>query len=74
VRLKNLTGFLFFISLLTLLSGIIQTDGALAESEVVTGKLGFSRVAGRFEEHIILTKSSIIQPGTSSLLRKAESS
>jgi hypothetical protein len=60
VRLKNLTGFLFFISLLTLLSGIIQMDGALAESEVVTRKLRFSRVAGRFEEHIILIKSSII--------------
>jgi len=33
--MKNLAGIPFFISLLTLLSGIIQIDGALAESKAV---------------------------------------
>jgi hypothetical protein len=50
--------FLFFISLLILLSGIIQTDGALVESKGVARKLVLTGVAGRFEEHIIPTKNS----------------
>jgi hypothetical protein len=63
-EMKNLAGFLFFISLLTLLGGIIQTDGVLAESEAASGKLELSWVAGRFEGHIILIKSSISQVPT----------
>jgi hypothetical protein len=36
--MKNLASIPFFISLLTLLSGIIQIDGALAESKAVAKK------------------------------------
>jgi hypothetical protein len=55
---KILLVFFFFISLLTLLNGIIQMDGVLAGSEVVTRRLGLSWIAGRLEEHIIPTKNS----------------
>jgi len=58
--MKNLASIPFFISLLTLLSGIIQIDGALVESKAVAKKLGLSWVTGRFEEYIVLTKNSSI--------------
>ena len=38
---KNLASIPFFISLLTLLSGMILIDGVLAESKAVARKLGF---------------------------------
>ena len=59
-EMKNLVGIQFFISLLTLLSGIILIDGALTKSKAVAKKLVFSWIAGQFEGHIIPTKNSSI--------------
>ena len=56
--MENLASIPFFISLLTLLSGIIQIDGALAESKAVAKKLGPSWFADRVAEYIILTKNN----------------
>jgi hypothetical protein len=59
-EMKNLAGTPFFISLLTLLNGIILIDDALAEPNAMVKKLELSWVADRFEKHIILTKNSSI--------------